>query len=584
MRPVFLTVTCLALAGCLAFLGNAEAEPNAGFGKATIRELVLEIAPTEEAEAIDESGVRLKAELAKHDHRTVLDELLPLLRHEKKGVRLLASFLLLGCRDALRAEDLPALKAAYESGAAWLPAAIASLKSQEAVEFLVAEFRKKPETGTQIAFALRDLGKLSVPHLVSVFEGGDPEDFRLFESTITLLGDLGDGARSAAPHLLEIAEDPGFEIARRKWAILALGQIASIDEKVLPRLRALAIASPDALAETVAYAIIISKTPAAAEAIAKMVDEGKRYELIEEFAQLGELAIAAGPRAMRWLDAPDWDARVMAARALGTIGYAEARPHLEELLKSQRDWRLAYAATLSLADLDDERSIPALESAATGHWMPVVREKARAALASISANIPFQRSRRVLGDQVDWQRFAVRPGERSVLGERKQSNVRKQAFAAFEKQNPEAAAKFLRVRDRAGGAMVSPISSLRVASGLLLGAQAGEWVGGLQFHPDSGEAVEILPWDVTAIEIWRGTILVAANGPSWNMNRGMCFEVSLTSDGASIQPWFVLPGDALDLWQSKQGALVIECVGGVLVFSDDDEFRFLFEPAREQER
>ncbi|MEZ5300981.1 MAG: hypothetical protein R3F11_10065 [Verrucomicrobiales bacterium] len=108
---------------------------------------------------------------------------------------------------------------------------------------------------------MRDLGKLSVPHLVSVFEGGDPEDYRLFESTITLLGDLGDGARSAAPHLLEIAEIPVLKSLAESGRSSPLGKSPRSMKRFSSASR-VGNCQSRCLSGDVAYAIIISKTPA----------------------------------------------------------------------------------------------------------------------------------------------------------------------------------------------------------------------------------------------------------------------------------------------------------------------------------
>lgn len=180
--------------------------------------------------------------------------LLPLLQHESAAVRDLASYTL---RDAaVRDEHLDALMASRLRGDGWIPPAIARIGSPRAIEFLVAELRKEPESETQLTWAFEMLGAKGVPYLVALFHCGPDCDERLFPVVASIFAKLGDRARGAIEPLLAVAEDSGRSRGARLGAIRSLGSIGAAAGDAVRRLGPLAARDPDTFEETVARAMI----------------------------------------------------------------------------------------------------------------------------------------------------------------------------------------------------------------------------------------------------------------------------------------------------------------------------------------
>jgi hypothetical protein len=172
----------------------------------------------------------LAKEFSSFDPARVVEVLLPLLKHDKKGVADKASYVICAAWDSLRPAHLAQLKDGFRNGGVWLPNAIASLGTDEAAEFLAKEFRADPEIHGQLHSALLSMGEKAVPFLLKEFDDADPKlEPRYYEGLRHLFkGDhvyagLKEKAKIAIPHLLKIAESKDADLRRRQEAIMTLG-------------------------------------------------------------------------------------------------------------------------------------------------------------------------------------------------------------------------------------------------------------------------------------------------------------------------------------------------------------------------
>ncbi len=582
----FLSVLCMVPLMFSAIHASAEEMPDDLLGRLTDELIAVARPEPGVGEAAQEAAERLE-EL---DHPKVVEAMLPLLKHEKKGVPYLASYVIADCRDGLRPEHFSQLKEGYRNGGGWLPVAIASLGTDEAASFLTEEFRGNPRKYGQVDWALISMGERVVPFLLKAFDDSDPEREQpffeglrhLFKGDFIYAG-LKEKAGIAIPHLIKTAESKDADLRRRQEAIILIGCVGKAATPFFPRLRALAREEPDKFDEAVRMAFFSSETSATAELLADLVDAGADHLTVREIALLGTEAMDVGPRALRWLNNPDWEIRVMAARTLGAIGYKDADKPLQELLSSKADWRLAYVAAKSLADLGAAEAIPALEEASRVHWFPIVRDAAKGALRSLEhGDNPKDPGSIPARDLVDYGSIAR--GELSIkeedlvgLAPRRSSAGRRTSFKAFQQSQPVLAAKFVEVRNMTGKEILEGRGSIiqfPVDKGLLLGAAAGEWVGGLHYAPKEGEHQRLLQENITGIEKWKGRVFVASGTSHMGSNKGFVHEVSLEEGKATLTPWFVLPGLPTSMWVTEDEKLILVCIGGTLAFSDEGEFRY----------
>ncbi|MEO0797509.1 MAG: hypothetical protein AAFX93_20355 [Verrucomicrobiota bacterium] len=127
---------------------QAQAKEKTGVLLAKLTDELIEAARPESG--VGKTGQQVAKKLEELDHVKVVEAMIPLLKHEKKGVPYLASYVILDCKDGLRPEHLEQLKEGYRNGGGWLPNAIGSLGTDEAAEFLAKEFRANPQTHGQV--------------------------------------------------------------------------------------------------------------------------------------------------------------------------------------------------------------------------------------------------------------------------------------------------------------------------------------------------------------------------------------------------------------------------------------------------
>jgi len=532
----------------------------------------------------------LTEKFSKFDPAMVVEALLPLLKHEKAGVANNASYAILGAWDGLRPVHLAQLKDGFRNGGVWLPNAIASLGTDEAAEFLSKEFRANPEIHGQVDSALIGMGEKAVPFLLKEFDDADPKlEPRYYEGLRHLFkGDhvydgMKEKATIAIPHLMTIAESKEADLRRRQEAIKTVGCVGKSATPYFPRLRTLAEEEPDKFNEAVAQAIIASQTSSTAEILADKVDlDGDQY-VVREIALLGTEAKGVGPRVLGWINNPNWEVRVMAARTLGEIGYKDAVKALEKLLSSKADWRLVYAATKSLAELRAVESIPALEELSRKHWFPIVRDEAKDALRSLQRGEALEGHDEVAATNlvdhvfVDRNKLSIKERDLKDLKPRRRSAGRLTSFSAFKDREPALAKKFLKARNTNGEGMLEGLGSITefpIDGGVLLGATAGEWVGGLHYAPEKGDYRLLLHANITGIEKWQGAIFVASGTYHMGMNEGIIHRIVVEEGKIAVLPWFVLLGLPTSMWVTEDEKLIVACIGGTILFSDEGDFRY----------
>lgn len=529
-----------------------------------------------------------------------IPNLIRLLEHENAAVRQLVGYTIRDI-DGLAPKHLEPLMRARENGDGWIPPAIARIGTQEAIEFLVDDLRKHPQTHTQVTYAFEILGANGAPFIAELFACTDDCNERVFDVASFVLGELGEDALAVIPRLLEIAESDQFTLASRRYAIVGIGQIGSSAEPNVPGLLALRQTEP-LLASAVDYTLLqIGSSEAVASLLQALRSDAKHVLL--DISSLGENGYDAGPAVLAYLNDPDWDIKVTAADALGHIGYSPASSALAKVLTDKDDWKLVYAATLSLGRLDADEFLEDLESVRDTHWYPPVRDIADSAIQHIQTGKAM--------DEGEWWHFSIvenSPATCEAVNYRtvdepegtklyatddsdKLKNLSYQtaiySYVAPEGTEPNEQG-IIEVTDENIVEHVEhvqqvPDLALKVPGGWLVGADRGEWGGELVHIPTKGDSIVLYDGNVEDI-FPLGDQIVATTGLAHMVsNRGVLLRIDEAESGRfTATQWKRLPGAPASSWLIEGNELLVNTYGGGSIVVDGDGTMRMAECAPEQ--
>jgi HEAT repeat protein len=516
-----------------------------------------------------------------------IEPVVSLLEDPEVGVRELAGYVLRGM-PGLQPRHLPALRAAVEAGDGWLPPAIASIGTPEAVRFLVAQLAKRPQSQTQLTVALERLGTRAVPGLVELFHCGESCDARLLLVAGQVLGEMDDAASAAVAPLASIAGDPGASFPERNAAVRALGSIGALARPAIQTVLALAREGPAPLKDAARMATLEIGGPGTRDVLESFLDRESPSLALIKIARLGAGGREAGPRIETLLDSPDRDARVASARALGAVGYTPAAPRLTAALADRDDWRLVYCAAEALGRLGAAESRGALRQTAASHWYPPVREAAATAALALDGRSVYEPGSRPadlsialdtapgvvrLGPCADARHYPAVPERSEVLDPSRAELAKRLAYDRVVEGFDEKG-RHTRLRPTV------PTVGVRVAGGWLVGNDAGEWGGELVYKSDAGATAVLLSANVHALHALSEGRVVASTGLAhMGFNDGSLYAVSCRAEGCSARRWKELPGAPVSSWMTASGELLVNARRGSLLIAPDGTMRMAECPA-----
>jgi HEAT repeat protein len=459
--------------------------------------------------------------------------LLVLLDHRRPEVRELAAYVLRDHPD-LTAEHLPALLRAARREPGWLPVAIARIGTPGALRFLVSELVRREDADGELGQAFLRLGERGLPGLVRVLRcewGCGP---RLLDAVSTLLGRPEVHAAAALGELTSLAADPRAPAPAREHAVRVLGAIGPEAAPAAPVLRALAKEDPRRFADLVDSALAHQGGPDAEAIVLRRLRERPTPARFRELAELGERARVAGPELVAYLQHPDWDVVLGAARALGFVGATEAAPALATLFHREDDWRLSWAAAESLGKLRAVAALPVLREVAANHWFPPVRGAATRAIGAIE-RVPATPVRYGLSGFADEFFDDQRVAEEVWLG-----GCPAVVSARLERPPAPALPHAPYRRPGHGGELQEPAVALQVAEGWLLGAARGDEDGELVLVEAGGAQRLVLEDGLRGVVRMPGRGIVAVAGQG---HRGTVYRVVRGPEGRyQALRWRSLPG------------------------------------------
>jgi HEAT repeat protein len=572
---VLLTVALLALGG------SVRAEPPPGPGCETVQACIARVRElAHPGGGITPSEGDLARRLQSLSPQSI-SPVVDLLGDPDENVRELAGYIL---RDmpGLRPGHLTALERAVEEGDGWLPPAIASIGTPEAVRFLVGQLKRNPETGTQLTYAFKRLGPTAFPELLELFRCDASCDESLLLVVGSILSEVRESAGDVVEPLATIASEQASSLTARRGAIRALGGLGTTARPAVNALLRITHDGPVALRNEARGALLAIGGPGTREALVSSLEDAKDKRLVlRDIAALGKGGHAAGPQVERLLSSGEPDVRVAAARTLGRIGYLPGVPSLVTLLGEPDDWRLVYVAAEALGRLQRPEARPALQETASHHWYPPVRDAARNALRGPNAksgrasSSPERNSAFEFFDYeyagqhhppcADLSHYPPLPSRPETLDPIGQSALAEQL--AYDRVVESWDDKGRHTTSR----RTIPQVGLRLEGGWLVGANHGEWGGEVIFKPDRGVVKTVLDENVTGLHLLNDGRIVAVTGLAHlMMDSGALYRIACTApNGCSATWWKALPGAPRASWFIETGELLINTTGGSVLVAPD---------------
>jgi len=542
---------------------------------------------------------KLAEEIATHG-TAAADRLVPLLKSGNEDVRQLAGYCLMGLPSgSLLKRHLPELMEACRKERNWLPNAIADIDTDDALEFLAAEFRKMPQTEAQIDNALIRTAPRSVPFLLKELGQATEDEEEFLDDLSKLWWEMGGKAVDAVKPLLEMSSDESLPEFRRKRAISYLGDIGPAAKTSFPSVKQMVPDQPEWFGCAVSAALMKSRTSEAASGLLQAaVAEARRHGEIHGFQNLRELGKEAGvvgDELAALLDDRDASVRLGACSALGPTERLDLWPQLARALKDV-DWRVSYSACIGLARWKAKGALPSLEQVKQGHWYPRVSHAADYAAVVINGGAPSEEQMKWLGCNLGdtpsslplycFNLGYLEKDEVEGFGVREREEIRwnvesadEEGPSTFKTLHPaEFEAIFAVIENQKReiwGFVCSLTGTLERDGGKLFAFTAGEWVGGLFGVSAAGKAEVILDENIENLVEWNDRCIALSGMSHLGIDEGMVHEVISEGGALKVRPLYSLPGCPIDSGVLEDGRLFVNTGGGAVIIGKGEKFEFV---------
>lgn len=515
-----------------------------------------------------------------------ISPVIQLLEDPDRNVRELAGYIL---RDmpGLGPAQLAPLERAVEAGDGWLPPAIASIGTPEAIHFLVGQLEKNsPETETQLPYAFERLGSSAFPELLNLFRCNSSCDEAHLRVVVSILSEEKEKAAPVVNPLVAIATEPAGPLVARRLAVRALGGLGATAQPAVNVLLEMMHQGPVPLQSEARQALLAIGGPGTKEALDSSLDVAQDPRLVlRDIAALGQGGREAGPRVEKFLSSHEPEVRIAAARALGFIAYRPSGPSLIAALGDRDDWRLVYVAAEALGRLRTPEARKALQETASGHWYPPVRNAARTGLSALDGKyhypslspqenfgfvfFDYDHAGRDYSPCADQAHYPAVPPRSATIAPTGQSSQAEQL--AYDREVRSLDEKGWRTtRHRA-----IPQVGLRVEGGWLVGSDHGEFGGELMLEPNRGPTTMVLNKNIIGIHVLSDGRIVAVTGLAhMGINDGSLYSIACEpAKACSASAWKVLPGAPRSSWLIKSGELLVNTEGGSVLVAPDGTLR-----------
>ena len=498
----------------------------------------------------------------------------------------------------------PAIKAGIEKNIPWLPRALGAIQSDEAARYSVEIYLAASSSpSNQEAIAVERQGKRALPFIFEQAKCDNTCDKTKVDLLIQIVGKMNDEVKqAAAKDIISEISDPTLSVQSKQNLVALFFQMGEPGKFVEEQLYHIRNKNPD-LQSTIDIAFIGIKSKYSGRVFASYLKTSPSIYLLRDIAEAGPAARDAGPALIDLLSHPDRDLRLGAAQALGYLQYVEALPLLIPLLADKSDVRLNWAVANTLGMLAQPESLEPLESVATSHWYPAVREAARKAADQIKNPMADETQvdkNRLVPAFFGYQHFEIKgcketslsavsePPSHKLNRSMKDTEKKHLAYETYIISYGPSDEKEQREKDPDGIIEVNqynivehkraveqiPDVALKIEDGWLAGSDRGEWGGELVFIPNTGKAVTLINKNVEDIYKFGDKYVVVSGLAHMLLNDGEVFQLNRKDNLWYIEPWINLPGAPASSWLVDTGELLVNTYsGGSILISENGDLR-----------
>ena len=474
----------------------------------------------------------------------------------------------------------------------WLAPALAKVGTPEAAEIAVKAFlSSRTSPGNQEAYAVRLFGSKALAAILSAAKC----EYGCNHKTYYLLGDvlaqMGDERADFVLPLIDLAEDSSLSDDIRLGVLSILGELGKPAAGIDSRLMTLKQRQPQ-LTPAINNALVGIKSPFAVSVLTALFAETGDIYVLRDIAAFGPTAVEAGDEVSKLLVSKNTEAKILAVRTLGYIGYQGAIPLLIPLLHEPGDVVLNLVTAEALGRLNAKSALDELTSVADNHWYPPVREQARKAADLIKTD---QRYDNKIDDSnfgysyFNFTHFEINSCEKTTLNMLAEPSTQKlykapnsetlQRLAyntvvvgygaddedAQKAADPDAIIEVnaSNIKEYRHDIKHTPDLALRVDGGWLAGGNRGEWGGELVYIADNGAPTIILNENIEDIYKFGERYVALAGLSHLGLNNGMVYQLVYDDTGQwRAENWLKLPGAPRSSWFVETGELLINTSGG----------------------
>ncbi|WP_240221876.1 HEAT repeat domain-containing protein [Rheinheimera hassiensis] len=487
---------------------------------------------------------------------------------------------------------LPQIVRGLDRDVSWLAPALAKVGTAEAAEIAVKAFlASRSSPGNQEAYAVRLFGTKALPAILNAVKC----QYGCNHKTYYLLGDvlarMGEQRVDVALALIDIAEDRSLSDDIRVGVLSILGDLGKPAVIIDGRLMTLKEQQPQ-LTKAINKALVDIKSQFAVNILVESLAETGDINSLRDIAEFGPIAVDAGVVVMNLFTSMDPEAKLLAVRTLGYIGYSPSIPYLIPLLNEPNDVLLNLVTAEALGRLNAKSALTELTTAADSHWYPPVRDQARKAVELIKTGQRYENKtdENNFGyEYFNFQNFQLNACEKITLktiSERSEQKLYKsksseklQSLAyntvvlgygaddedAQKAVDPDAIIEVNanNIREIRHNIEQVPDLALRVKNGWLAGSNRGEWGGELVYIADNGASTIILDENIEDIYKLSDRYVAVTGLSHLGSNNGMIYHLIHDDTGQwRAEEWLKLPGAPHSSWFVETGELLINTSGG----------------------
>lgn len=485
--------------------------------------------------------------------------------------------------DTSEPEDTSVLIAAMQNHHGVVIGILAHSGSQKAADAIAAYLREHPRQIIQVPESQRHLGDEGIALIAEGFACAEDCDYSA-RRAFDLISELRGSALPALPRLLEIAASSLFDREARRWAIEAIGRIGPAARTADDTLLLIGSQTPE-LSKTVHRVLTFIASPRAVPGLLQGLD-AYPLETLTSIENLGSGGISAGSRIVHLLEHENWQVRIRATRALGSIEYREASPSLARLLTNIEDWQLVLEAILALASLGEREFIDNIDAVADTHWYPSLRLIADEAVAHLrdgtpisvyDSKSPYLVIREIKSCEKVQENVAVAEN-RILRTPDDQGTLRQLTYAASEsfyfpfqgaQVSPDGyfMTRRQRATERVRAVRDTPQIAIKISNGWIAGANRGEWGGELVHIPTTGLPTILWGDNIYDIHVIDETIIAVAAAHFLTGRGALLLKVQRHRGGNwQAEPWLRISGVPYDSVMLENNQLLMHTrYGGSVV-------------------